>query len=220
MISDCVKRKRSRCLPDLSSTSPPSSEFSWHRSFPYLSFVPVGPLITNAINPQNAVYKPAMLTSPNAPLPMTFIVLKSSKPNLVLRSLKNVDSFFPSCCSCRCLRSSEVRTSPCSRRSSSTLLLDWQSASYMTGNTHHTLYCVQLQHLPLPCSSALISIEQPWLEVPRRLRTRQWFCQNTRNLLACSVWLAEEIVCCSFVKLEAGEDSPWFKCKLLLAVQP
>lgn len=53
---------------------------------------------------------------------MTFTVLKSSKPSFVLRSRKNADSLLPSCCSCRCLRSSDMVESAASFLSSSTRL--------------------------------------------------------------------------------------------------
>jgi hypothetical protein len=40
--------------------------------------------------------KAAQRTSPKAPFPITFTVLKSSKPNLVLLNLKKLDSVRPS----------------------------------------------------------------------------------------------------------------------------
>ena len=62
------------------------------------------------------------LTSPNAPLPITLTVRKSSRPSFVRRSLRKVDSFFPCCWSCRCFRSSDIIESVCNRLSSSTRL--------------------------------------------------------------------------------------------------
>lgn len=61
-------------------------------------------------------------TSPNAPFPITFTVLKSSRPSFVRRSRKNADSRLPSCCSWRCLRSSDIVVSAASFLSSSTRL--------------------------------------------------------------------------------------------------
>lgn len=83
---------------------------------------------------------PAERTSPKAPLPMTFTVRKSSNPSFVLRRRRNADSRLPSCCSCRCLRSSVIEGSAASFRSSSTRL---QFCSISASTAHDSMH--------LPC---------------------------------------------------------------------
>jgi len=68
---------------------------------------------------------------------MKLTVRKLLSPTFVLRRRRNEDSFFPSCCNCLCLRSLDMRSSPCSRRSSSTRLdlycqleLTWWCATF------------------------------------------------------------------------------------------
>lgn len=56
--------------------------------------------------PQRRLARSVQRTSPNAPLPITFTVLKSSKPSFVLLKRKNADSLFPNCRSHVCCRHS------------------------------------------------------------------------------------------------------------------
>ena len=114
-------------IPDLSSTSHPSSRSSWHKSFRCQPFGPVEP--TSCMD-RPSLRSELVITSPNAPLPITLSVLKSCRPSFVLRSRRNVDSFFPRWCICRCFLSSDTAPSPCSRRSRSTRLYSYNALSW------------------------------------------------------------------------------------------
>lgn len=93
-------------------------------------------------------------TSPKAPFPITFTVRKSSNPSFVRRSLRNADSRLPSCCSCRCFRSSDIVISAASFRSSSTRLQQLSLYDHDAKVCIHTSDCVQWPPLPPPCSNA------------------------------------------------------------------
>lgn len=122
-----------------------------------------------------------MFTSPKAPFPITFTVRKSSKPNFVRLNLRNVDSFFPSCCSCLCLRSSDMVVSACNFRSRSTRLFKRLSEhGARQVRERRTFDFSRRQTQQQLCRSAVISIEQPLLLEPHRPRS-QSSCGRSRH---------------------------------------
>ena len=150
MSGKCIQNLWS-FIPDLFSTSHLSSRSSWRKFFRCQPFEPV--------EPKNSMYRPSVrsklvITSPNAPFPITLSVLKSCRLSLVLRSRRNVDSFFPRWCICRCFLSDDMAPSPCSRRSSSTrLYTELQRIALTIHARPRTLYSVVSQILRQPCSS-------------------------------------------------------------------
>jgi hypothetical protein len=123
--------------------------------------------------------------SPNAPFPITLTVLKSSKPSLVLRNLRYVDSFLPCAANWRCLRSSVIVVSAASLRSSSTRLAETiQLRSNTSCVLVLTLCSVRLPRRLRPCKSAPVLTEQLWREEQHRLKIRWSFDQSRHSLQA------------------------------------
>lgn len=100
----------SQYILGLSLTFQTFSKFSLHISFLYHRLEPSGPNHDQTHHQKHdlrlddgLVYiyiSIFIVTSPNAPLPITFTVWKSCMPNLVLRNRRYCDSFLPRDISC------------------------------------------------------------------------------------------------------------------------